>query len=247
MKGTRIQQMFRQIVTLVFMVCRLWRKIPGGATAREDPAHNPRNGPFRPTPAALSSTMFSGELAHKLTWTKRRLQLGRRAQLRRRVHHHQCRPRQCSRQGPATGGRDEQDDTSCVTLQDRRRFFHFFHLKLETDGQGDHGRSTLIPVLQEAEFSRRGPRDRGRDGGTHWRRGDSGLNQARTRNVRVAQQGSKAFIEQRRPQEPAVMCGQEGRNAARASCTQRRHKKSRRRSSDRQRTGLAATGRLRTG
>ena len=101
--------------------------------------------------------MFSGELANKLTWIKRRLQLGRRAQLRRRVHHHQCRPRQCSRQGPATGGRDEQDDTSCVTLQDRRRFFHFFHLKLETDGQGDHGRSTLIPVLQEAEFSRRGP------------------------------------------------------------------------------------------
>ena len=93
---------------------------------------------------------------HKLTLIKQRLQLGRRAQLRRRVHH-QCRPRQCSRQGPATGGRDEQDDTSCVTLQDRRRFFHFFHLKLETDGQGDHGRSTLIPVLQEAEFSRRGP------------------------------------------------------------------------------------------
>ena len=51
MKGTRIQRMFRQIVTLVFMVCRLWRKIPGGATAREDPAQNPRNGPFRPTPA----------------------------------------------------------------------------------------------------------------------------------------------------------------------------------------------------
>ena len=43
-------------------------------------------------------------------------------------------------------------------------------------------------------------------------------------DVRVAQQGSEAFIEQRRPQEPAVMCGQEGRNAARASCTQRRHK-----------------------
>ena len=101
--------------------------------------------------------MFSGELANKLTWIKRRLQLGRRAQLRRRVHHHQCRPRQCSRQGPATGGRDERDDTSCFTLQDRRRFFHFFHLKLETDGQGDHGRSTLIPVLQESEFSRRGP------------------------------------------------------------------------------------------
>ena len=28
---------------------------------------------------------------------------------------------------------------------------------METDGQGDHGRSTLIPVPQEAEFSRRGP------------------------------------------------------------------------------------------
>ena len=37
------------------------------------------------------------------------------------------------------------DDGQCV------------HLKLETDEQGDHGRSTLIPVLQEAEFSRRGP------------------------------------------------------------------------------------------
>jgi len=91
---------------------------------------------------------------HKLTLIKRRLQLGRRAQLRRRVHHHQCRPRQGSRQGPATGGRDGQGDTNtCATLQDRR----FIHLKLETDEQGDHGRSTLIPVLQEAEFSRRGP------------------------------------------------------------------------------------------
>ena len=37
--------------------------------------------------------------------------------------------------------------------------------------------------------------------------------QARTRHVRVAQQGSEAFIEQRRPQEPAVMCRQEGRVA----------------------------------
>ena len=51
MTGTRIQQLFRQIVTLVFMVCRLWRQIPGGATAREHPAPNPHNGPFRPTPA----------------------------------------------------------------------------------------------------------------------------------------------------------------------------------------------------
>ena len=129
--------------------------------------------------------MFSGELANKLTWIKRRLQLGRRAQLRRRVHHHQCRPRQCSRQGPATGGRDERDDTSCVTLQDRRRFFHFFHLKLETDGQGDHGRSTLIPVLQEAEFSRRGPQIEAAMGNS--------LEARRLwpvrRHVRVAQQG----------------------------------------------------------
>ena len=91
---------------------------------------------------------------HKLTMSTR-LQLGRRAQLRRRGHHHQCRPRQCSRQGPANGGRDGQGGTNtCVTLQDRRRSIH---LKLETNEQGDHGRSTLIPVLQEAEFSRRGP------------------------------------------------------------------------------------------
>ena len=118
----------------------------------------------------------------KLTWIKRRLQLRRRAQLRRRVHHHQCRPRQCSRQGPATGGRDEQDDTSCVTLQDLRRFSH---LKLETDGQGDHGRSTLIPVLQEAEFSRRGPQIEAAMGNS--------LEARRLwpvrRHVRVAQQG----------------------------------------------------------
>ena len=55
MKGTRIQQMFRQIVTLAFMVCRLWRQIPGGAIAKENPAHNPRKHPFRPTPAASSA------------------------------------------------------------------------------------------------------------------------------------------------------------------------------------------------
>ena len=55
MKGARIQRMFRQVVTLVFMVCRLWRQIPGGAIAREQPAPNPRNGPFRPTPAASSA------------------------------------------------------------------------------------------------------------------------------------------------------------------------------------------------
>ena len=179
---------------------------------------------------------------HKLTLIKRRLQLGRRAQLRRRVHH-QCRPRQCSRQGPATGGRDERDDTSCVTLQDRR----FIHLKLEIDEQGDHRRSTLIPVLQQCCRRRR---SQGADLETEAAMGEltgGEATQARTRHVRVAQQGSEAFIEQRRPQEPAVMCGQEGRNAARASYTQRRHKKSRRRSSDRQRTGLAATGRLRTG
>ena len=107
--------------------------------------------------------MFSGELAdHKLTLIKRRLQLGRRAQLRRRVHH-QCRPRQCSRQGPATGGRDGQGDTSCVTLQDRRRFFHFFHLDWRPMSRATGGICSVDPnsgaaaVLQEAEFSRRGP------------------------------------------------------------------------------------------
>ena len=129
--------------------------------------------------------MFYDELMdHKLTMSTR-LQLGRRAQLRRRVHHHQCRPRQCSRQGPATGGRDEQDDTSCVTLQDRRRFFHFFHLILEADERGDHGRSALIPVLQEAEFSRRGPQIEAAMGNS--------LEARRLwpvrRHVRVAQQG----------------------------------------------------------
>ena len=114
---------------------------------------------------------------HKLTLIKRRLQLGRRAQLRRRVHH-QCRPRQCSRQGPATGGRDGQGDTSCVTLQDRQ----FSHLIWRPMSRATGGICSVDPnsgaaaVLQEAEFSRRGPRDRGRDGGTHWRRGDSSQN-----------------------------------------------------------------------
>ena len=72
MKGTRIQQMFRQIVTLVFMVCRLWRQIPGGATAREDPAHNPRNGPFRPTPAGASvnHTLISEDNQACALWTE---------------------------------------------------------------------------------------------------------------------------------------------------------------------------------
>ena len=184
------------------------------------------------TSAALSSTMFSGELANKLTWIKRRLQLGRRAQLRRRVHHHQCRPRQCSRQGPATGGRDEQDDTSCVTLQDRRRFFHFFHLKLETDGQGDHGRSTLIPVLQEAEFSRRGPQIEAAMNSLEARRLLFWLGSGQTcASCTTRKQGLHRATKAPRAR------GQEGRNAARASCTQRRHKKSRRRSSDRLRTG----------
>ena len=41
------------------MMCRLWSPIPGGTTAREQPASNPRNGPFRPTSAALSSTRCS--------------------------------------------------------------------------------------------------------------------------------------------------------------------------------------------
>ena len=94
---------------------------------------------------------------HKLTRIKRRLQLGRRAQLRRRVHH-QCRPCQGSRQGPANGGRDGQGGTnSCVTLQDRRRSIH---LKLETDEQGDHGRWTLIPVLHRAPGGPAGRWDR---------------------------------------------------------------------------------------
>ena len=55
MKGAPMQQMFQQVVTLVFIVCRLWRPIPGGATAREQPASNPGNGPFRPTSSASSA------------------------------------------------------------------------------------------------------------------------------------------------------------------------------------------------
>ena len=55
MKGTRIQQMFQQVVTLAFMICRRWRQVPGGETARETPAHNPNYAPFRPTPAASSA------------------------------------------------------------------------------------------------------------------------------------------------------------------------------------------------
>ena len=95
---------------------------------------------------------------HKLTLIKRRLQLGRWAQLRRRAHR-QCRPRQCSRQGPATGGRDGQGDTSCVTLQDRQ----FFHLNWRPMSRATGGICSVDPnsgaaaVLQEAEFSRRGP------------------------------------------------------------------------------------------
>ena len=45
------------------------------------------------------------------------------------------------------------------------------HLKLETDEQVNG--PVLIPVLKEAEFPRHGPQ-RGRDGGAHWRRGESG-------------------------------------------------------------------------
>jgi len=99
---------------------------------------------------------------HKLTLIKQKLQLGRRAQLRRRVHH-QGRPRQGSGQGPAIGGRDGQGDTSCVTLQDRRRFFHFFHLNWRPMSRATGGICSVNPnsgaaaVLQEAEFSRRGP------------------------------------------------------------------------------------------
>ena len=40
-------------------MCRLWCPLPGGSTAREQLASNPRNGPFRPTSAALSSTRCS--------------------------------------------------------------------------------------------------------------------------------------------------------------------------------------------
>ena len=82
MKGTAIQRMLQQIVTLVFMVCRLWRPIPGGATAREHPAPNPRNGPFRPAfaggvgkPASfLKNLLVFGELevgAFYLHWAQR--------------------------------------------------------------------------------------------------------------------------------------------------------------------------------
>ena len=123
----------------------------------------------------------------KLTWIKRRLQLRRRAQLRRRVHHHQCRPRQCSRQGPATGGRDEQDDTSCVTLQDRQ----FSHLIWRPMSRATGGICSVDPnsgaaaVLQEAEFSRRGPQIEAAMGNS--------LEARRLwpvrRHVRVAQQG----------------------------------------------------------
>ena len=141
-----------------------------------------RSNPRKSTSSASSDTMFSGELAdHKLTWIKRRLQLRRRAQLRRRVHH-QCRPRQGSRQGPANGGRDGQQGPANGG-RDRPRSMH---LKVETDEQGEHGRSTLIPVLQEAEFSRPGPHSDIRDGGTPIRRGDSG-----TKNVHIALQGKQ--------------------------------------------------------
>ena len=188
------------------------------------------------------STMFSD---HKLTWIKltmsTRLQLGRRAQLRRRVHHHQCRPRQGSRQGPATGGRDGQGDTNtCVTLQDRR----FIHLKLETDEQGDHGRSTLIPVLQEAEFSRRGPqRPRPRWG-----------NSLEARQLWPEPSQSEGMCELHN-KEARPSSSNEGPKSP-PSCAGRRggmppgrvapNGGTRRRSSDRQRTGRRRAG-LRTG
>ena len=60
MNGTPIQQMSQQVVTLAFIVCRLWRPIPGGATAREQPASNPRNGPFRPTSAESGGKAYPG-------------------------------------------------------------------------------------------------------------------------------------------------------------------------------------------
>ena len=53
MKGAPIQQMFQQVVTLVFIVCRPWCPIPGGAAVRDQPTSNPRNGPFRPTSAGV--------------------------------------------------------------------------------------------------------------------------------------------------------------------------------------------------
>ena len=93
-------------------------------------------------PRRYQHEMFSGELAdYKLTRIKRRIQLRRRALLRRRVHH-QGRPRQ---------GRRSRD------RHERRPGAGRWNLKLETDGRGDRELSTLIPVLQEAEFSRRGP------------------------------------------------------------------------------------------
>ena len=33
MKGTAIQRMFQQVVTLAFMICRLWRQVLGGEAA----------------------------------------------------------------------------------------------------------------------------------------------------------------------------------------------------------------------
>ena len=121
--------------------------------------------------------MFSGELAdHKLTWIKRRLQLKRRAQLRRRAHH-QCCPRQ-GRMSHDRHGRRSSMGQCNLKLE--------IVLRLETDEQ--IVRLVLIPVLKEAEFPRRGPQ-RGRDGGTHQRRGASGA-----KNVHLALQGSEAFI-----------------------------------------------------
>ena len=52
MNGATIQQLLQHVVILVSIVYRLWRPIPGGATAKGQLASNSRNGPFRPTPAA---------------------------------------------------------------------------------------------------------------------------------------------------------------------------------------------------
>ena len=54
LNGATIQQLLQHVVILVSIVCRLWRPIPGGATAKGQLASNPRNGPFRPTAAGES-------------------------------------------------------------------------------------------------------------------------------------------------------------------------------------------------
>ena len=62
MNGATIQHLLQHVVILVSILCRL---IPGGATAREHPAPNPRNGPFRPTPAAPADLTCARSLFDK--------------------------------------------------------------------------------------------------------------------------------------------------------------------------------------